>query len=58
MKIIQFPHPGKEHKYTKLERSEGEKYWNKKGKHARNFIHAELHRRTSYKVLPLLRIPS
>ena len=41
MKIIQFPHPGNEHKYNTVEKSKGEKYWNKKRKHARNFIRAD-----------------
>ena len=40
MKVIQFPHPGNEHHYSK---QVGGRYknWNSNKTHARNFIHAD-----------------
>ena len=40
MKIIQFPHPGNEHVYSKVELASGLKNWNSNKCHARNFIRA------------------
>lgn len=40
MKVIQFPHPGNEHHYSKKELADGIKNYNSKKSHERNFIHA------------------